>query len=225
MLASCIYRTIRDHMGDAFIIAVDGPAASGKGTLSKRLARHFDLRHLDTGLLYRAVGAKMLETGGNLDEGEACAAVAQVLDLTGLDPDYLAQHHIGEAASKVAVHQLVRAALLEAQRDFAAQPPGAVLDGRDIGTVVCPDAPAKLFITASLEARAMRRHAQAIATDPLVTLGAISADLARRDARDSGRSNAPLAQANDALLLDTTKMSIDAAFEAARSFVTSKMHI
>lgn len=209
---------------DAFIIAVDGPAASGKGTLSKRLAQHFGLKHLDTGLLYRAVGARMLGTGGDLDNDLACASIAKDLDLTKLDPDFLAQHHIGEAASKVAVHPPVRAALLQAQRDFAGQPPGAVLDGRDIGTVVCPRAPAKLFITASLEARAARRHAQAVAADPSVTLGLISADLARRDARDAGRSNAPLAQAGDALLLDTTKMSIDAAFEAARSFVTSKMH-
>lgn len=212
-------------MADAFIIAVDGPAASGKGTLSKRLATHFGLKHLDTGLLYRAVGAKMLEIDGDQDDEQACAAVAQALDLTQLDPAFLAQHHVGEAASKVAVHPPVRAALLQAQRNFAAQPPGVVLDGRDIGTVVCPDAPAKLFITANLEARAARRHAQAVAADPSVTLDAIRADLAKRDARDAGRSNAPLAQAHDALLLDTTKMSIDAAFEAARSFVTSKMHI
>lgn len=210
-------------MVEAFILAVDGPAASGKGTLSKRLASHFGLRHLDTGLLYRAVGAKMLEIGGDLDDAEACAAIAQGLDLTTLDPEFLAQHTIGEAASKVAVHPPVRAALLQAQRDFAGQAPGAVLDGRDIGTVVCPDAPAKLFITASLEARAARRHAQAVAADPSVLLETIRADLAKRDARDSGRSNAPLTQAGDALLLDTTKMSIDAAFEAARSFVTSKM--
>jgi cytidylate kinase len=211
-------------MAEAFILAVDGPAASGKGTLSKRLATYFGLRHLDTGLLYRAVGAKMLETGGDLEDGDACAAVARVLDLTQLDPVFLAQHHVGEAASKVAVHPPVRAALLQAQRTFAAQPPGAVLDGRDIGTVVCPDAPAKLFITASLEARAARRHAQAVATDPSVTLETIQADLAKRDARDSGRSTAPLAQANDALLLDTTNLGIDAAFEAARAFVASKSH-
>lgn len=211
-------------MPKAFIIAVDGPAASGKGTLSKRLAKQFDLKHLDTGLLYRAVGAQMLTTKGDLDDGQACAAIAQDLDLTALDPEFLAQHHIGEAASKVAVHPPVRAALLQAQRDFADHPPGAVLDGRDIGTIVCPQAPAKLFITASLDARAARRHAQAVAADPSITMEAIRADLAKRDARDSGRSNAPLAQANDALLLDTTKMSIDAAFESARSFVISKMH-
>lgn len=211
-------------MPEAFIIAVDGPAASGKGTLSKRLARQFDLKHLDTGLLYRAVGAQMLKTEGDLDDGQACAVVAQDIDLTMLDPEFLAQHHIGEAASKVAVHPPVRATLLQAQRDFADRPPGAVLDGRDIGTIVCPQAPAKLFITASLDARAARRHAQAVAADPSITMEAIRADLAKRDARDSGRSNAPLAQASDALLLDTTKMSIDAAFEAARSFVTSKMH-
>ncbi|CAN0597524.1 unnamed protein product [Ectocarpus sp. 12 AP-2014] len=118
----------------------------------------------------------------------------------------------------------MRAALLKAQRDFAHATPGAVLDGRDIGTVVCPDAPAKLFITASLDARAQRRHAQAVLKDPSVSLDAISADLAKRDARDAGRSNAPLAQANDALLLDTTNLGIDAAFEAAQAFVAGKLH-
>ncbi len=206
-----------------FIIAVDGPAASGKGTVSKLLADHFGLRHLDTGLLYRAVGAAMLERNGNLDDPAASEGVAHALDLTTLDPDHLAQHHIGEAASKVAVHPPVRSALLQAQRDFASTLPGAVLDGRDIGTVVCPDAQAKLFITASLEARAGRRHAQAVRKDPSVSLDAIQADLAKRDERDAGRANAPLARADDALLLDTTNLGIDAAFEAARAFVASRM--
>jgi cytidylate kinase len=207
-----------------FIIAVDGPAASGKGTISKQLAQHFGLQHLDTGLIYRAVGLAMLETGGDLDDPAACEAVAKSLDFTKLDPDVLAQHHVGEAASKVAVHPPVRAALLTAQRAFAGTRPGAVLDGRDIGTVVCPNAQAKLFITASLEARAARRHAQAVAKDPSVTLDAIKADLAKRDARDAGRAQAPLAQASDALLLDTTNLGIDAAFEAARAFVATKLH-
>ena len=148
-------------MPSPFIIAVDGPAASGKGTISKLLAKHFGLNHLDTGLLYRAVGLAMLESGGDLDDPQASTALAQTLDLTTLDPETLAQHHVGEAASRVAAHPPVRNALLQAQRDFAAMPPGAVLDGRDIGTVVCPQAPAKLFITASLQARAARRHAQA----------------------------------------------------------------
>ncbi|MFK7792998.1 MAG: (d)CMP kinase [Devosiaceae bacterium] len=210
-------------MTEPFIIAVDGPAASGKGTISKLLAKHFGLNHLDTGLLYRAVGLAMLETGGDLDDPAACQSVASQLDLTTLDPDVLAQHHVGEAASKVAVHPPVRAALLEAQRQFADALPGAVLDGRDIGTVVCPNAQAKLYITASLEARAARRHAQAVVKDPSTKLEAISADLAKRDARDSGRSNAPLAQANDALLLDTTNLGIDAAFEAAQAFVANKL--
>ena len=209
-------------MAHPFIIAVDGPAASGKGTLSKRLASDLGLNHLDTGLLYRAVGAAMLEAGGDLDDLESCASVARSLDLSTLDPDFLAQHHIGEAASKVAVHPPVRAALLQAQREFADLAPGAVLDGRDIGTVDCPNAPAKLYVTASIDARAARRHAQAVAKDPSVTLDAIKADLARRDARDAGRSDAPMTQADDALLLDTTEMSIDAAFSAARDFVSSK---
>ncbi len=206
------------------VIAVDGPAASGKGTISKQLAQHFGLKHLDTGLIYRAVGLAMLETDGDLDDPAACEQVANSLDLTKLDPDVLAQHNVGEAASKVAVHTPVRAALLDAQRDFANTSPGAVLDGRDIGTIVCPNAQAKLFITASLEARATRRHAQAVQKDAAVTLDAIKADLAKRDARDAGRSNAPLAQASDALLLDTTNLGIDAAFEAARAFVATKLH-
>jgi cytidylate kinase len=211
-----------DMRSEPFIVAVDGPAASGKGTLSKRLAAHFGLNHLDTGLLYRAVGAAMLEAHRDLDDAQACAAVAKRLDLATLDPEYLAQHHIGEAASRVAIHPPVRAALLQAQRDFAGTEPGAVLDGRDIATIVCPQADAKLFVTASLDARAARRHAQAVARDPAASLAAVRDDLARRDARDSGRADAPLAQAEDALLLDTTEMSIDAAFEAARAFVASR---
>ena len=210
-------------MAEPMVIAVDGPAASGKGTISKLLARHFGLNHLDTGLLYRAVGSAMLDNGGDLDDPQACAQVARTLDLSTLDPEHLAQHHVGEAASRVAVHGPVREALLKAQRGFAETPPGAVLDGRDIGTVICPDAPAKLYITASLEARAQRRHAQAAAKDPSASLEAISADLARRDARDAGRSDAPLTQASDALLLDTTNLGIDAAFEAARDYVASKL--
>jgi cytidylate kinase len=211
-------------MAEPFVIAVDGPAASGKGTISKMLAEHFGLNHLDTGLLYRAVGNAMLESGGDLDDPQACAAVARSLDLTTLDPEHLAQHHIGDAASRIAVHVPVREALLKAQRSFAETPPGAVLDGRDIGTVICPDAQAKLYITASLEARAHRRQAQALRKDPSASLEAIGADLARRDARDAGRSDAPLAQADDALLLDTTNLGIDAAFEAARDYVASKLH-
>lgn len=206
-----------------FVIAVDGPAASGKGTISRLLAKHIGLHHLDTGLLYRAVGAAMLQMSSDLDDPMACEGVAKSLDLTALDPDHLAQHHIGEAASKVAVHPTVRAALLQAQRDFASTLPGAVLDGRDIGTIVCPDAQAKLFITASLETRAARRFAQVVLNDPLTTFDSIRVDLAKRDERDAGRANAPLARANDALLLDTTNLGIDAAFEAARAFVTSKM--
>jgi cytidylate kinase len=208
-----------------FIIAVDGPAASGKGTISKQLAQHFGFQHLDTGLIYRAVGLAMLETGGDLDDPAACEAVAKSLDLTKLDPDMCWRNiMLARLPRKVAVHPPVRAALLAAQREFAGTRPGAVLDGRDIGTVVCPNAQAKLFITASLEARAARRHAQAVERDPSVTLDAIKADLAKRDARDAGRAQAPLAQASDALLLDTTNLGIDAAFEAARAFVATKLH-
>ncbi len=209
-------------MADPFVIAVDGPAASGKGTISKRLAQYYELSHLDTGLLYRAVGAELLSTGADLDDPEVAAKAARALDLSSLDPEALSQHQVGEAASRVAVHPPVRAALLDAQRAFAAQAPGAVLDGRDIGTVVCPNAQAKLFVTASIHARAERRHAQVVAKDPSVKLETVQADLVKRDARDSGRTNAPLAQAPDALLLDTTNLGIDAAFEAARLFVDTK---
>lgn len=205
-----------------FVVAVDGPAASGKGTLAKRLAVHFGLAHLDTGLLYRAVGAKALENDADLDNPEAAAQIANTLDLTHLDAEFLAQHFVGEAASRVAVHPPVRAALLEAQRAFAATQPGAVLDGRDIGTVVCPNADAKLFVTASLEARTDRRFAQAVEVEPATQREAIMADLKRRDERDSGRKDAPMVQADDALLLDTTNMSIDAAFEEARAYVASR---
>ncbi|MEM1287251.1 MAG: (d)CMP kinase [Pseudomonadota bacterium] len=205
-----------------FVVAVDGPAASGKGTLAKRLAVHFGLSHLDTGLLYRAVGSQVLSKSMDLDNEEAAAAVASQLDLSGLDADFLAQHHIGEAASRVAVHPSVRAALLQAQRAFAAMMPGAVLDGRDIGTVVCPDASAKLFVTASLSARAGRRHKQALRADSSAVYDVILADLKRRDARDAGRKDAPMMRAKDALLLDTTNMSIDAAFEEAQAFVAKQ---
>lgn len=206
-----------------FIIAVDGPAASGKGTLSKRLAKHFGLSHLDTGLLYRAVGHAVLSTGGDLSDPDTSATVAKSVDLDALDADTLAQHYVGEAASQVAAHPPVRAALLDAQRSFAQRLPGAVLDGRDIGTVVCPDATAKLFVTASLQARAERRYAQAKEQSPNVLLADVTADLAKRDARDAGRADAPMAQAPDALLLDTTNLGIDAAFEHARAFAASKM--
>lgn len=200
------------------IIAIDGPAASGKGTLARRLAAHFGLPHLDTGLLYRAVGAQCL-AAGRLDDAAASEAVARALDVSTLDPEALRTAAIGEAASVVAARPGVRAALLDLQRRFAAQPGGAVLDGRDIGTVICPDAPAKLFVTASPEVRAERRYKELIGRGEAARFEDVLADIRIRDARDSGRASAPLAMAEDAALLDTSALGIEAAFAAALALV------
>ena len=197
------------------VIAIDGPAASGKGTLARRLAAHYGFHHLDTGLTYRAVAHQLLETGATLDEEALAARTALSIDLGALNREVLSAHEIGEAASKVAVMPEVRKALVEAQRRFAATPPGAVLDGRDIGTVVCPDAPVKLFVTASPEVRAGRRAAEIASSGIPADYDQVLADIRRRDARDSGRSDSPLRPADDAHLLDTSEMTIEAAFEAA----------
>lgn len=206
-------------MSPALIIAVDGPAASGKGTVASRLAAHYGLPFLDTGLLYRAVGLAMLRAGRPLDDAEAAAALARSLDHRRLDDPALTEGPTGEAASRVAAHGPVRAALLDLQRSFAAQPGGAVLDGRDIGTVIAPEAPAKLFVTAVPEARARRRWLQLSGRGEPVTYEEVLADIRRRDARDSGRADAPLKRAEDAVLLDTTEMDIEQAFDAARRIV------
>jgi cytidylate kinase len=204
------------------IIAVDGPAASGKGTLAKRLAAHFGLPHLDTGLLYRAVGARVLAEGGDLDDAETAARVAAHLDLADLKDERLRGAAMGEAASRVSVHRKVRALLLDMQRAFAHRPGGAVLDGRDIGTVIAPSATAKLFVTASPEARSDRRYREALARGEDVTYHAVLADIRRRDARDSERAVAPLAAAADAMLLDTSELDINAAFRAALALVEGR---
>lgn len=202
------------------VIAVDGPAASGKGTIAARLAREYGLPHLDTGLLYRAVGVKVLGDGHSLDDAEAAAAAAWSLVPAGLsDDDRLTTGEAGEAASRVAGHPAVRAALLELQQAFAGQPGGAVLDGRDIGTVIAPDAAAKLFVTATPEVRATRRWKQLTARGIDISFDAMLADIRRRDERDAGRGAAPMVQAKDAVLLDTTDMGIEAAFDAARRIV------
>nr|WP_314524988.1 (d)CMP kinase [uncultured Brevundimonas sp.] len=202
------------------IIAVDGPAASGKGTIAARLARTYGLPHLDTGLLYRAVGARVLEGGGSLDDEAAATQAARDLDAAGLSDDTrLTTGEAGEAASRVAGFSGVRAALLELQQGFAAQAGGAVLDGRDIGTVIAPDAPAKLFVTAAPEVRAMRRWKQLTARGIEISFDDMLADIQRRDDRDAGRGSAPMVQAQDAVLLDTTEMGIEAAFDAARRIV------
>jgi cytidylate kinase len=206
------------------IIAVDGPAASGKGTLARRLAGHFDLHHLDTGLIYRAVGLAVRASGHDLDDVAAGVRAAGALDLTQFSPEALRSTAAGEAASRVAAIPEVRAALLEYQRNFARREPGAVLDGRDIGTVVCPDADVKLFVTAAAETRARRRwHELAALGDPL-SYEAVLADIQRRDARDSERAVAPLKPDAGARLLDTTLLDIEAAFQAALDLVESSFN-
>ena len=196
------------------IIAVDGPTASGKGTVAAALAAHFGLAFLDTGLLYRAVGRQVFLDGGDPDDsGDALAACA-FPDALLLDP-HLRSEETGGLASRVSVHPSVRAALFERQRTFATQPGGAVLDGRDIGTVIAPDADVKLFVTASPRARAERRWKEMQSRGSPVTLEEIEADIARRDARDIGRADAPLKPAPDALILDTSALSRDEAIQAA----------
>ena len=202
-----------------FVIAVDGPAASGKGTIASKLANAFGFQYLDTGLLYRGVAALVTEAGGDLDDEDAGAIAAKRLDLDALNAPALRSRTAGEAASRVAAHPKVREALIAAQRAFADREPGVVLDGRDIGTVITPYAEAKLYVTASPETRAERRFRQLEASGASVTLAEILADIERRDARDSGRSAAPLRQAPDAVLLDTTNLGIDEAFDAARRIV------
>lgn len=202
-----------------FVVAVDGPAASGKGTLAARLGAHLGLPVLDSGLLYRAVGAAVLAAGGDLDDPIACGAAAEALDLTQLEPEVLRSREAGEAASRVAVHAPVRAALVAAQRRFAEQAGGAVIDGRDIGTVIVPEAPAKIFVTASPQVRAERRWRQLSAAGDTHTQADILADIEARDARDAGRAASPMRPAPDAVLLDTSAMTIDRAFDAARRIV------
>jgi CMP/dCMP kinase len=197
------------------IIAIDGPAAAGKGTLAARLAAHYGLPYLDTGLLYRAVGHEMTERGLDLDDARAAGGVAASLDTKRLaDPD-LRGHRAGELASRVAVHGPVRDALLEFQRCFALGPGGAVLDGRDIGTAVCPEADVKIFVTASAEVRARRRTDELRAKGRDVDSSRILEEIRARDRRDSQRMAAPLRRAADAHLLDTTDKDIEAAFRAA----------
>ena len=203
------------------IIAIDGPAASGKGTLAKRLAAHFGLPHLDTGLLYRAVARTILDRNSDLAHEPTATLVAQSLDTSHLDDPRLREREMGEAASLVSDFQPVRDALIEFQRRFAAQLPGAVLDGRDIGTVVCPIAEVKLFVTATPEERARRRHLELVARDEPADFTAILEDIRRRDERDTSRAVAPLRPAPDAVVIDTTALDADAAFRRALEVVES----
>ncbi|GAU82107.1 cytidylate kinase [Bosea sp. BIWAKO-01] len=209
-------------MRKPLVIAVDGPAASGKGTLARRLAAHYGLPSLDTGLLYRMVARAMQDAGKDIHDAEAAAAIVSTFDEGAFAEDSLRGREIGEAASVVAAMPAVRKGLIDRQRRFAGQPGGAVLDGRDIGTVICPEAPAKLFVTATPEVRAARRHKELAGRGELATFEGILADIRRRDARDSGRSDAPLKAAEDADILDTSALTVEEAVAAAIAIVDAR---
>ena len=201
------------------IIAIDGPAASGKGTLGKRLAGHYGLPHLDTGLIYRAVAKALLDAGHSPEDRMRARAAAEALDPRRFDEAALKAQAVGAAASLVSAIPEVRSVVLAFQRDFGRAAPGAVLDGRDIGTVIFPDADVKIFVTASPEVRARRRAAELEQAGGRIDEGEVLADIRRRDERDSTRAIAPLKAAPDAYLLDTTHLDIDAAFRAAIDIV------
>ena len=204
------------------IIAIDGPAASGKGTLAKQIAAQLGYACLDTGLLYRAVARDVLARGASLEDEETAAAVARTLDAQTLDDAGLRLPGVGDAASVVARMPRVRAALLAFQRDFAAQEPGAVLDGRDIGTVVCPDADVKIFVVAEIAVRARRRFEEMRARGEPVTLEGVTEVIRRRDERDSSRADAPMKVAADAVTLDTTGLGIEEALAAALEIIARR---
>ena len=204
------------------IIAIDGPAASGKGTIARRLAEHMGVPHLDTGLLYRATACALLDAGHRLDDVEHAVAAARGLALLDFDEARLRGREMGDAASVVAAIPAVREALIDAQRRFARRAEGAVLDGRDIGTVICPEAPVKIFVTAAPETRAQRRALELARRGEKVDYVLVLEDIRRRDERDSNRSSAPLKMADDAVALDTTKLDIEAAVAAAIAIVEGK---
>ena len=204
------------------IVAIDGPSAAGKGTLSRRLAATLGYHHLDTGLLYRAVGARLLAEGVDPADAEAAAAAARGLGPADIAREGLREENVGRAASVVAANPAVRAALVEFQRRFAAQPPGAVLDGRDIGTVICPGAEVKLYVIASAEVRARRRHDELRGRGEPATYATVFRDLQERDARDQARGTAPAKPAEDAIVLDTTDLTADEVFAQAIGIVRSR---
>ena len=206
-------------MKPPFVITVDGPAASGKGTIASRLAADHGVQMLDSGLLYRAVGGLLAAGGKDLDDVEAATAVAEALTVEQLSDPAFRTRAAGERASRVAIHVPVRNALFRLQKAFCLRPEGAVLDGRDMGTVICPEAPAKLFVTARPEVRAERRWKQLTGQGEPVTLEDILEDIRKRDERDGGRAASPMRQADDAVLLDTSEMTIDHAADAARRIV------
>lgn len=208
------------------IIAIDGPAASGKGTLSRRLAEALGFAHLDTGKLYRAVGYAVLQAGGDPADPEAAEKAARALDVAQLSNPELTLDHVADAASKVAAIPGVRKALLDFQRNFAKEPPGkakgAVLDGRDIGTVICPDAPVKFFVTADVEIRAQRRHKELLDRGEASIYARVLEELQARDERDRNRADAPMRAADDAVTLDTSAMTPDAVLDEALRIVEEK---
>ena len=204
-------------------IAIDGPAASGKGTLARRIAAHFGLACLDTGLLYRAVGRDVMEAGRSLEDEQAAVAAARSLDPATLDDPGLRLPDIGDAASVVARFAKVRAALLDFQRDFASQEPGAVLDGRDIGTVVLPSADVKIFVVADIEVRARRRHDEQHARGEPISYERVLDTIRSRDERDTNRKDAPMRAAEDAVLLDTTRLGIDEAVAKAVAVIMARV--
>lgn len=201
------------------IIAIDGPAASGKGTLGKRLAQHYGYRHLDTGVIYRAVAKALLDAGHDLTDEAQAVKVAMALDPRTFGDPELKSHRIGEAASVVSVIASVREALVNFQRQFAAGPPGAVLDGRDIGTVICPDADVKIFVVADPKVRAHRRTLEALSRGEAADEAVVLADILRRDERDRNRAAAPLKAAADAHILDNSNLDIEGGVRAAIAII------
>lgn len=210
-------------MTKPLIIAVDGPSASGKGTLARALAQHYGLRHLDTGKLYRIVALTVLEAGQDPSDVAAAEQAAMRLDLDFLQHHQLGDEYIGAAASVVSAHPGVRSALLAFQRDFAIRPPGAVLDGRDIGTIICPDADAKLYLLAHVAVRAQRRASELALKGQPRPIADIEAELTVRDSRDMGRAVAPLRPAPDALLLDSSNLDRDAVVSEAIRLVDARL--
>ncbi|MHA1128520.1 MAG: (d)CMP kinase [Alphaproteobacteria bacterium] len=206
-----------------FTVAIDGPAAAGKGTISRAVAEKFGFSYLDTGSLYRAVGVKALEIGRGVIDAKVAVKVAGSLSDTDIARDDLRTAMAGQAASKVAAIPEVRAALLEFQKSYARRTDGAVLDGRDIGTVICPEAEVKIYVTASDEIRAQRRHKELVEAKPNLTVEQVLTDLRARDARDSSRDAAPMKAASDALLLDTTELSIDEAVQQAITVIQARL--
>ncbi|NDA48360.1 MAG: (d)CMP kinase [Alphaproteobacteria bacterium] len=204
------------------IIAIDGPAASGKGTIARRLAAHYSLPHLDTGLLYRATARSLMERGERLENVDAAISAARGLALTEFEDAQLRGAEMGEAASIVGAMPQVRAVLLDLQRQFAARKEGAILDGRDIGSIICPNADVKIFVTADSETRAQRRALELKSRGEKVDFAAVLADIQKRDERDSSRSSAPLIKAADAIILDTTGLDVEKSVAAAIAIVENK---